>query len=66
LNRVAAVTPPLLPVPASMVPVAAQVRVLLGDHDEVTDAGVDGAVTPGALVRLSGGVRLHQADDFYP
>lgn len=47
-------------------PVAPEVRLELGDHDEVSLTDFDQAVTSGAQVRLAGGVRLDRCDDLYP
>lgn len=52
--------------PATSVPVAAKIRLLLGDHDQMSLAGLDGAITSWADVALAGGVRLYRSDDFYP
>ena len=56
----------LFDVPATSVPVAAKIRLLLGDHDQMSLAGLDGAITSWADVALAGGVRLYRSDDLYP
>ena len=62
----AAVAAALFDVPATSVPVAAKIGLLLGNDDQVSLADLDGAITSGADVALTGGVRLHRSDDFYP
>ena len=47
-------------------PVAAEVRLQLGHHDQVTFPDFDEAVTSGAQVLLAGSVRLNRGDDLYP
>ena len=47
-------------------PVASQLGLQLGDHDQVAFADFDEAVTSGAQVLLAGSVGLDRGDDLYP
>jgi len=50
-------------VPTSPVPVPSQIRSILGNDDEMSDAGCDGARTSRAHVRLFRLVRLDRVHD---
>jgi hypothetical protein len=45
-----------------MVPVASQVRFVVGDHDQMKDAGEDAQATTGADVLLASRIRLYRGD----
>ena len=51
-------------VPASPVPMAAQVGSVLGGHHQVAYSGRDGAFTTRTDIVLAGCVGLHRCDDF--
>lgn len=50
--------------PATVVPVAAEVGRLVGHHDEVERPRRNGGVAAGAYVVLTGGVRLYRRDRY--
>ena len=49
-------------VPASMMPMPPQVRLIVGHHHQVKGAGGNGHFTPGADVILARRMRLHRGD----
>lgn len=50
--------------PATMVPVAAEVGRVVGHHDEMESPWRNGGVAAGAYVVLAGGVRLYRRDRY--
>ena len=50
--------------PATMVPVAAEVGRVVGHHDEMKGPGGNRGMAAGAYVGLTGGVRLYRRDRY--
>lgn len=48
--------------PATMVPVSAEIRRVVGHHDEVESPRRNGGIAAGAYVVLAGGVGLNRRD----
>ena len=50
--------------PATMVPVSAEIRRVVGHHDEMESPRRNGGVAAGAYVVLTSGVRLYRRDRY--